>query len=224
MHVMQIVGVSADSASDVPGMLDYHFEGSNHWWDYYHVGGRWEGFFTELTGDPSLAQFEGGNILSWNDHNEHARDVLHAVARERDLAFLDFRDQVTGAPVRHLENPDDPDDTGLRYLMGEAVCGDAATAKRMTASRETTARDWAAITTATSLRDVTSAIGTGYHGGFYAMAKMLELVEQDWGSESLFYFAGYGNADIDYFIECADNARRDGDSEPYFLAIVDFHF
>lgn len=219
MHVMQIIAVQAESPQEAIGMVEYHLDArSGDWWDYYTVGGRWNGHFAAYT--PGAAS--GGNVLSLVHHRDAFTTVLREVAVEQNETYLCHRDAAFGYPVAYV--PDGGvEGADLWHVVGAAASSDEVLAARLTVKNAQSGAEVRSLFAALSLSEARQALN-GFSPGVYALERMVALAEGDWTPDSGFLDAEGWDTNVSQYLERHGSKTYGEDGESPHLVVVDFHY
>ena len=104
MHTIHLIAVRADDEESAIAAAEYALEpyGDGDVWDWYAVGGRWEGFLG------------GKNVLCYEDDPVTFMEALHNARFIQEARFREVRDLLTGRVVSPEEIPDDYNVFGLK--------------------------------------------------------------------------------------------------------------
>lgn len=216
MHVLQIVGLiprdgkrADDPARAVEQALEEFMGRGTTWFDWFQIGGRWDGHFTETF--PGLGV---GNVLSWAQHEQEIRQVLRDLGVRDNETYLSKRDAVLGTPVSYVEGT-------VGHVLAEPVVDDAGWAQRLTDANRETARAWQDVLAAGSLSEARARSGVEM-AAFY-VERMMKMLMGEWSSDCSFCLID----EEDGFVSSTDPLRfaetataRDAG----YLVAVDFHF
>ena len=218
MHVVHILAAYADPHTcddgTVQALLD-EYSASDTWWDWFEVGGRWDGYFAQWLPELSGA-LANSNVLPVPLFPSEALQALEGIQRTRNEVFLSHRDKLTGAVVHDSAGSMDG------HLFGLPVSDSKEAADRQTAVNQGYAAEWQTVLTTESLNDLT---GQWLMSLYYAR-RVVDMVEGRWHSDAYFHslVPEVGS------LEDVMNAIRGGQSlmsesgVPLCLIAVDFHF
>lgn len=173
MHYLHLI-VVPKAATSVPEVLTQYIQqqGPEAWWDWFSIGGRWDGHLAELLPNREL---DNPNMAVLD---AELRSILIAdINRHQDRVFLEARDKLTGSVVA------ESDISG--HVFGLPVAPNAQQAAAMSAENASSAQDWAAILsspTAAAARDLSRRPLVTYY-----TRQLLDLLDNSWTSESGFY-------------------------------------
>lgn len=219
MHVVQSILVEEPGLD--PAMIgeDFSIDVPEGWWDYYSVGGRWDGYFGEKHGDVWPALREHPNVIPVAEFPDAALRELEAVVARQDHAFLSARNNLTGSVVGVADLDG--------HVFGFPVAPSEEIAERMTQSHRQMAAAWAGVLQAGSLIEAREVPNNGM-AAYYAR-NMIRLLDGEWFADSGFYDRVAGGALPRYLM---DALRGDTSAASYypkdfkdlFLVTVDFHY
>jgi hypothetical protein len=210
MHVVHLLAVTAESAEDAIKIVDSNLgateEGST-WWDWYEIGGRWDGFLGEFS--------EGAtNVLCCTD-KEGARKALEWVARSQNYAWREVRDLMTGRQVSPDEAPE--------YIFGIPT-GSSPEQRQHWADRtsEQNAESKELLDQMLASDEVPNP---GWGGGVgwlvpWRIKQGMKLAQGEWYSDSHFWDVEAYTARPDEVLDGLD----DGTADSTYLVVVDFHY
>lgn len=208
MHVVQVVGVrcQGDAETTVESLLaDLSSRGM--WFDWFEIGGRWDGFFAVQHPDAGL---ENGNVLSFSTHPELVREELGKIRRQQNETYLSVRDAVLGNAVEQVDN-------ARGHILGFPVVDDPAVAARLTKYNRDVAEGWKAILNAPSLNEARTADPT--FTAAYEVNRLIDMCHETWNSDSGYVDLDNESTRVDYLLE--DLGKPDISTH---LVAVDFHF
>lgn len=205
MHYVHLIALPLPASSSNETIEAYlHVNWRAPWWDYLTVGGRWEGFFSELLNKPDLVN---PDVVPAAD-GATRKAVYDWVIRHQNEGFLEYRDKLIGAEVA------ESDVSG--HVWGLPVAPTAARAAEMTAHNVKTASEWQQLLDSGGILDA-RAKGRFGMATYYA-SKLIDLVEGRWESDTGFYDF------VNWTCNPAELLEMPADKlENVCLAAVDFH-
>lgn len=216
MHTLHIVAVDTcteDGDQDAIALVQQFLDSDGpRWWDWYEIGGRWDGHFGQCFPETGTS-----NVLSLRRHPTQFRAALQAAGLQQNEAFLNHRDSLTGATVRHLDGVDG-------HLLGEPVASDAYRADALTRANQGTQQAWASLMAAQDLPSVSQQMTHGLLMATYAADRVNDLVMGNWCPDSYFYSYDYGSANAAAYLSDWDSHTNRQEGTDTCLVAVDFHF
>lgn len=218
MHVAQIVAVEAAAPDEAVSAAEMLLDGSrNDWWDYYTIGGRWQGYFRSVADDAP----EEGNVLSMSTHPDAFAAVLRDVSARQNETYLQHRDSAFGHAVTYV--PDADIEVPQWHVAGAACASDEDVAKRLTeANRQsaTQVRDLFAATTLDEAQDVLSQ----FSFGVFALERMVEMAQGQWNPDSKFIDLEEFDTSARRYADRCGRRHGEGRALSPHLVVVDFHY
>jgi hypothetical protein len=200
-------------AAAIPGL-----EERGAWYDWWSVGGRWDGYFSEMFSHLNL---EDGNVLPVKGHEAEVVQFLERAQKRIDAAFCEFRDQITGAKVA------ESDVDGV--VFGLPVAASAEEAQRRTAENAAVAGAWQRILTSDTLETYHSERGIHWdeYRPVYAITAIADLINGVWNDESGYLDTIENTARPARLAQVLHEPDKHADRYPLnslALVTVDFHF
>jgi hypothetical protein len=207
MHYRHVIMVEASSPEDAieaaeEGIAPY---GMGEVWDYYIVGGRWEG------------NLNGRNVVCLADDQETFMQALIALRAEQQEEFLRLRRRLKGdepgPPPEWLNNP-------LETLSESGGLVTERTRRWMEIESVNIARVnglWKTLMTCENLDAV-----DGNESGLWDINKFLDLVRGKYTSSSMFFWTNETSARASAAIEYV-NKLEDKDKARMYLVVMDLH-
>lgn len=206
MHTVHLLALHYDlgeSLNDqyVQGLVGSSIDDNPAWWDYYSVGGRWDGFF----GDK-------GNFITYEESPAEVRKELVEARARQNAKFRSMRDELTGATVAVA------DISG--HVFGLPVQPDEAAAERLTRSNKETQEAWQRVLRANDL----DSLDTDFQAqmAMFRAQRLIGLVYGEWNPESSFYYPIGETTNPKAVESFLDQEERYG--RGLLLAAIDFHF
>ena len=208
MHVLHVIAVEADNAEDARVAAESAIEpyGNGQVWDWYEVGGRWDGVF------------EGSNMLNYAANPEGFKAALERVRDNQNSEFCEALDTVLGRTVE----AGDVDDHMFGIPVGDDKEGVAG---RMTESNRKFGSLWARLVNQKVLPANDPEFGNDAgHVGMGMLGHYLRKVGSALGGyytfNSYYYDAVWGGTDTSQVLE-----RCEGEDagETQWLVAIDLH-
>jgi hypothetical protein len=197
MHIMHLIAVEADDEEDAvsaaeEAILPY---GEGDVWDWYEVGGRWEGYF------------DGKNVVNFKENPEEFRKGLSSAAKAVNDEFRDLANKLSGKEIHETDTKD--------HLWGIPVKDRKGVAERVTAHNEGTKELFDQVLSMDSLPPRNLEIGMlGY-----CMSNLGKLLCGQYQFHSFFFDAVAHEARVtDVMGRCEDE-----EGHRQYLVVVDLH-
>ena len=212
MHVLHVIAVEADDAEDARVEAESAIEpyGDGQVWDWYEVGGRWDGVF------------DGSNMLNYAKNPEGFRAALKRVRDNQNSEFCEALDTVLGRTVE----AGDVDD----HVFGIPIDDKEEVAKRRTESNREWGDLWKRLANQKVLPiydpefragpdNVQNLAGPAHMGmlGHY-LIKLGNLVGGNYTFNSYYYDASWGGTETARALERCETAP-----ERQWLVAIDLH-
>lgn len=181
--------------------------GEPSWWDWYEIGGRWEG---SVESSYPEAKMQIPNVLRCQRNPEVAQLLLEQAGRRQNTEFLHVRDQLNGNRVIAAELPG--------HVFGIPVAKDEQTANRLTEQNQSMAKAVQSVLHAPSLNDVPRD-GDAFLVSFL-LRRLCDLIDYSWSSDSGYFDSINGCSDPRLLL---DNPELFSNPKTA-LAVIDFHF
>ena len=141
MHYVHLVLVQAEEESQAIEEAEYAISeyGDGHVWDWYTVGGRWEGYL------------KGKNVLCYADDPEFFRENLRIIKNHQDKEYRELVANLTGALVSAEQVSD--------HIFGLPVVDKAAVAEEKTRRNKCFAEVWQKVLTAKEIPRLDNNLG-----------------------------------------------------------------
>lgn len=203
MHTVHLIALEYDPAvklndKAVTELLADALDGNSDWWDYYELGGRWEGYL------------DGRNFTTLVENPIKFEEILRSARAKQNSNFRRMRDEITGAAVAvaDLEG----------HIFGLPVAQDEAVAARMTEANKESKAAWLRVLATDNLDDID--MDGNAMMALYRMRRLVNLADGRWNPDSIFYDCINGTANPTYLLQ---QVREEGEHH-VVLAAVDFHF
>jgi hypothetical protein len=200
MHVLHLILIEADEAEDITDESLPFYEGESHWWDWFEIGGRWNGCL------------DGKNVLPLSDV-ANAREALEGVIIRQEAEFTDMQRKLSGAPITKADAPD--------YVFGLALPDKDGYVGRTNEANAATARAFRDVLSAPSLAAAHAVMAETPHSliGYY-IERFGKFIDGDWTPDSGFWDS------VDYTANPKSALAKLGteDAEGLFLVACDFHY
>lgn len=184
--------------------------GAPSWWDWYEVGGRWDGELAKEFPDAALV---APNVVSLSKNPQVAQKLLEQAQKRQNSVFLHMRDLIVGNEVLPAELPG--------HVFGIPVAQDQEQADRITQHNREQAQAWQDILASPSLKEIPQNEAT-YMAPYY-VRKLIDVIEHRWNEDSGFFDAINGTPDPQFLLD-ATAAFHAGASPEVVLVAVDFHY
>lgn len=188
------------------------------WYDWWSVGGRWDGYFDQMFPHLDLAD---GNVLPVQGNEPEVLDFLKRAQKRIDAAYCEVRDQITGAKVAQS------DVDGI--IFGLPVASSAEEAQRRTSENEAVSREWHRLLSLDSLETYHNERGVHWdqYRPVYAITTIADLVNGVWNDESGYLDSIENTARPARLAQVLLDPDKHADRYPLdslALVAVDFHF
>ena len=207
MHVLHVIAVEADDAEDARVEAESAIEpyGNGQVWDWYEVGGRWDGVF------------EGSNMLNYAKNPEGFKAALERVRNNQNSEFCEALDTVLGRTVG-AENVDDnvfgipvEDKEGMAERMNESNRKWGALWKRLVKQRVLPAND-------PEFGEDAGHAAMGMLG--YYLRKVGNALSGNYTFNSYYYDAVWGGTETSQVLE---RCEFEDAGERQWLVAIDLH-
>jgi hypothetical protein len=125
LHYVAVVAETVEEAVELAEAALSHY-GEGQCWDWYEIGGRWDGVFSEVS--------PYDNVLNYKDNPEAFLRVLTSVSDGQDREYRETIGKFTGATVSEAEVQD--------YAMGIPIQDKAGVALRVSQSNKSSSEQW----------------------------------------------------------------------------------
>lgn len=190
------------------------------WYDYWGVGGRWDGYFSHQFPELGL---ENGNVLPIKGNEAQVLSFLDLAQLRLDNVFREYRDKITGVEVA------ESDVDG--YVFGLPVASSQDMAARRTRENRDVSAGWQRILKMDSLADVHGSKGVSWDEWrpVYALQVLTETLNGKWNDESGYLDTIAHSAQPAILKDILHGTARSSMLENYplerlALVAVDFHF
>lgn len=185
------------------------------WADYSDVGGRWTGWFSEVT---KVAP-KYGDVLPFVGHRAAVENILAILAREENETFLSLRDQIAGNPVAVGAHDG--------HILGQAVAPTADSAAATTIRNQELSAEWASVTRSPTLEEARQIALTGLAS--HSVHQFMSLVTEEFTCDSVFYDLVTYTPNVSNLLpdltRIFANEKYGGcDIKTLALAVLDVHF
>ena len=195
MHFPHLIAAEADDASEAVEMAEYAIEGygNGNVWDWYEVGGRWNG------------ELEGNNTLCYSENSESFTKHIDRCKESRKRELFSILDKLNGTQIG-------PDDVQDKFGLG--IPDPEESANRINEDNKKCAAEFQEIL---KLKDLPSSDITFSLIGHY-IYKLGSLISDYYTADSYFYDAAYGSASFEAIMErCKEEPSRQ------WLVLIDMH-
>ena len=195
MHFPHLIAVEADDASEAVEMAENAIEGygNGNVWDWYEVGGRWNG------------ELEGNNTLCYSENSESFTKHIDRCKESRKRELFSILDKLNGTQIG-------PDDVHDKYGLG--ISDPVKSAKNISEDNKKHATEFQEIL---KLKDLPSSDTTFSMTGYY-LHKLGSLISDYYTADSYFYDAAYGSSSFKAIAErCKEEPSRQ------WLVAIDMH-
>ena len=131
MHALHYIAVEAETEEEAvleaESALSHYGEGQC--WDWYEVGGRWDGVFKDA------GSFD--NLLRYEENPEAFMKVLSGVEKGQDEDFVDAMNKILGRSVHETEVND--------FMLGIPVSDKSGAAQRISESNKACGELWSQL-------------------------------------------------------------------------------
>jgi len=210
MHTVHIIALAyrldtEPNTQKVEELLELSLGEESSWWDYYVLGGRWDGYFGE-----------DRNYISYASNPAEVLTALKSAQEAQDTNFRSFRDSLAGATVAVA------DVSG--HIFGLPVQPDQAAADRLTASNKETLDAWQRVLKADTINDIARDFQAQW--ALYRAGRIVSLVNGEWNPDSMFYDTINQVSDTNVLLNYLSQTYRQGEEpqQGLVLAAVDFHY
>lgn len=209
MHVLHFVLVKTENPEPRETLATILGSESGYWWDWYEVGGRWDGVL--LNDFPNL-KLEDKNVLPLKDYPVEGLKIIQECHLIQERTFVDARAKILGTPVAVAG------DNG--HVFGIPIARTQDIADEETRENQLYADTWQKLLLAPSLEAVQKDPNVGMLS--YYMGRAMDLVSGRWTFDSAFFDSAWGNADALRTLEEL-RAKSAEELDGYYLIAVDFH-
>ena len=217
MHILHIVASEGESATDAQAAAE---EGIGHYgngdvWDWYEVGGRWDGFIG-ATGETEEDYVPGVNQLCYAENPELFNETIDTSINGRNAYLLDALRAIRGDVVAPESVPD--------HFMGIPVVGVGSPkgkegiAKRLSEKNAEYGAEWQALLACNTAAELGKISGLGPHYVFYKVYKLMKGVMGHYDFDSRFYDTASGSTGRSYVDE-----RKGCDPNKQWITVFDLH-
>ena len=195
MHFIHLIAVEADDASEAVEMAEYAIEGygNGNVWDWYEVGGRWDG------------ELEGNNTLCYSENSESFTKHIDRCKESRKRELIDILNKLNGTQIGS-------DDVQDKFGLG--IPDPEGSVKRINENNEKCATEFQEIL---KLKDLPSSDTTFSMTGYH-LHKLGSLISDYYTGDSYFYDGAYGSPSFEVIAErCKEEPSRQ------WLVAIDMH-
>lgn len=210
MHVLNFILVKTENPEPRETLGTILNSGGEAWWDWYEIGGRWDGV---LISDYPHLKLEDRNVLPIRDYPVEAMKIIEECHRIQERTFVDARAKVLGTPVTVTGNNG--------HVFGIPVARTKEIADEETKENKLYAETWQKMLIAPSLEAVQKDPNVGMFS--YYMGRMIDIVSGRWTADSAYFDSAWGNADA---LRSLEELRSKPVEElgDFYLVAVDFHY
>jgi len=203
MHIAHIIAVEATNAEEAASaageaISDY---GDGRVWDWYVVGGRWEG------------SLEGGNTLQYSANPKAFRKAVENMLQYRDEEFMKLQSKLTGKDVTAEELTNDT-------VFGIPITDPEGAAKRVSEDNRRARREVGRLFEASSLKEAQHPTDTEYPGRMvaYYLRKFANCILGEYSFDSRFFDGEEHTTESEgLWVRCDDSP------EEQWLVLLDLH-
>ena len=204
MHVVHLIAVEADDEESAVKAAESAISGygDGDVWDWYVVGGRWEG------------KLNGKNVLRFTDDKHTFIEAVNGAIESRNYEFRSLRDHLKGAVIKE----DDVDDIGG---FGFPIDDKPRVAKLRTEANKGCRRAFNKMLNCDTVEEFEDSHVKGDSSHFmlsYYLRKMGQLLGDRYCFDSMFYDS------VDYTTSAKHLwGRLETDPEHQWLVVLDLH-
>lgn len=205
MHTIHLIAVRADDEDSAVDAAEYALEpyGDSRVWDWYAVGGRWDGFLG------------GKNVLCYEDDPSTFMEALRNADALQAQRFREARDLLTGRVVAPEEIPDEYTVFGMRVDKSKEEIAADITDRNKTACSKIEA----ALLLDRPPEDYEFAMTS------YYLRKFTNLLGGHYCWESAFYDGVEASTSQSYLLDRINNVDEKGGGglDEQWLVAIDLH-
>ena len=180
MHIAHIIASEGVDADDARAMAEAGIEayGNGDVWDWYEVGGRWDGFIGATYGETSEDYVPGVNQLCYAENPEVFNKTIDDAISGRNAELLEALHALRGDVVGPEAVPD--------HFMGLPINDKEQVAKRVSAQNVGYSAEWQELLACNTAADL-DAINGRHHLVFYKVYKLMKGIMGHYDFDSRFY-------------------------------------
>lgn len=205
MHAVHLIAVEAEDEDEAIAAAEHAIEGYGNGdvWDWYEVGGRWDGALKEK------------NVLCYLEDPDEFRKAVAMALEYRNREFTSLRDKLAGTVVTE-------DDVGETTSFGFPIGPDKKdeVAANITKGNQEVKFAFDKLLAAKSLEHYHARQDLGFNGNMvgYYLRKLGTLVADYYCFDSFFFDGAYGSTHPDNLWErCGNEPGRQ------WLVVLDLH-
>ena len=211
MHIVHIIASEGADADDARLMAENGIEGYGNGdvWDWYEVGGRWEGFIGATYGETGEEQVPGVNQLCYAENPELFNETIDNAISGRNAELLEALHAIRGDVISSEVVPE--------HFMGLPIDNKEAVAKRVSEQNVAHSAEWQALLACNTVADLDKINGQ-HHLVFYKVYKLMKGVMGHYDFDSRFYDADAGSTGRSYVDD-----RKGCDPDKQWITVFDLH-